>query len=540
GREDQVSHRILRDELRQDRVTARAMPIVFALVTAFLIHMVLTRLVASQRDQIAILKAFGYSNAPIVGHFLKFAAAIVIVGSAVGVPLGMFLGAQLASLYRDFFSMPDLRFMTSAATLLTAPLGGILVAISATVAAVTHAVGIAPAEGMRGEQPAAFHATALDRFHRFFSSAGRMVLRSVERRPLRATLSVIAIAASVMILVAGRFTLDALDNLIEIQFRTAQRDDLTISFVEPVANSAGYELARLPGVRRVETFRATPARIRFGHSSRRIALMGLSRDAEMRRLTDLHGNTTAIPPTGVVLTGKLARILGIHRGDVASFETLEGRRTTIEFPVVGIVDELMGINAYVDRDLLQRKLDDGGAISGAHVSVDPAFAPQLDRALKRLPTVGAAAYREIMLRSFRETIAKNMLISMTAMIFFACVIAFGVIYNNARIALSERGRDLASLRVLGFTHREVGALLLVEHGALTLIAIPIGFGLGRLVALWFVRLFDTEGYRLPATVSAYTYAFSFVIVAAATIVSGAMVWRRVRKLDLIEVLKTRE
>jgi putative ABC transport system permease protein len=307
-----------------------------------------------------------------------------------------------------------------------------------------------------------------------------------------------------------------------------------------VGREAAYELARLPGVRRVETIRATPARVRFGHRSRRIALFGIGRDSEMQRLIEVDGSVVSIPPDGVVLSGKLARILGMSRGNVLEVQTLEGKRSVIRLTVVDTVDELMGINAYVDRDLLARLLADSGSVSSAHLSVDPARASELNRALKRLPAVGASAYREIMLRSFLETIAKNLVVSTMAIIFFACVIAFGVVYNNARIALSERGRDLASLRVLGFTHREVGVLLLAEQAALTLAAFPLGFLFGRLVVLWFVHLFDTEGYRLPAAVGVNTYGFAFGIVAAATIVSGAVVWRRVRTLDLIEVLKTRE
>lgn len=540
GRDDQVSHRILATEFKQDRIMGRMMPALFVFVAAFLIHMVLSRLVASQREQIAILKAFGYSNAAIIAHFLKLALGPVLLGSLAGIGLGVYLGTGLANLYRDFFIFPQLQFTTTASVLIAVPIGGIIVAVAAAIVSVSRAAAIAPAEGMRGERPAAFHATRFERFHRLFSSAGRMVMRSIERRPVRALLSVAAIAMSVMILVAGRFGFSAIEEMIDLQFRRASREDVTINFTRPVVRAVEYELRRLPGVRAVETLRAVPARVRFGQHTRRIAVVGIGRDARLRTIVNTDGTTVPVPPDGVVLSTRLMHILGARLGDTIEVETLEGSRKTLRFAIVATTDELLGINAYVDRDRIARMVDDGNAVSGAYLSADPAFARDLNRAVKRMPVIGTASLREVMLRGFRETFAKNMILSMTANVLFACVIAFGVIYNNARIALAERGRDLASLRVLGFSHREVGALLLAEQALLTVVAIPLGFVAGRLMTAWFVTLFETDEYRLPASVAGDTYAFAFVIVAVATIASAMTVWRRIRKLDLIEVLKTRE
>jgi putative ABC transport system permease protein len=539
GRDEHPSYQFLRDELAQDRVTARVLPGIFLAVTAFLIHMVLARLVVSERDQIAIMKAFGYENGPIAAHYVKFALVVIAIGSIVGIPVGLYLGSGLTTLYGDFFNFPVLEFAPSAATVTVPVLVSVLVAVAAAVTTVRHAVSISPAEGMRGETPPAYHQTGLEWLHRFVSSAARMVLRSLERRPLRAALSIAGVAMAVMVLMVGRYTLDALNEIVRIHFQSAQRDDVTVVFTNPRSDSVRHELMRLPGVYRVETFRSVPARIDFGPRSRRIALQGLDRNGELRRLVDRHERITAIPESGVVLTAKLARILGARRGDVVRIQTLDQQRRLLQLPVVATADELIGIAAYTDRDTLAHLLGESG-VSGAYLSIDPAASERLNRVLKTLPALSASSFREVMIRSFWENVTRSLRVSTWTIIIFACLIAFGVLYNNARIALSERGRDLAGLRVLGFTTAETGTLLLAEQAVLVLIGIPIGFAGGYGLMLWLVHLFDTEGYRLPAIITSDTYAFATLVTIAAAAISGAAVWQRIGRLDLVEVLKTRE
>lgn len=538
-RDDHSSYQFLRDELAQDRVTARVLPGIFLAVTAFLIHMVLARLVVSERDQIAILKAFGYENGPIAAHYVKFALLVVLAGAAAGIPIGIVLGRGLTNLYGDFFNFPVLEFAPSTATLLTPVLVSAAVAIAAALGTVRRAVAISPAEGMRGETPPAYHRTKLEWLHRQVSSAGRMVLRSLERKPLRAALSVAGVAMAVMVLIVGRYTLDALDEIVRIHFQAAQRDDATVVFTNPLSQSVRHELMRLPGVQAAETFRTIPARIEFGQHRRRIPLQGLDRRGELRRLVDQEERITPIPETGVVLTQKLARILGAGRGDTVRIQTLDQQRKLLELPVVATTDELIGIAAYIDRETLSKLLGDSG-VSGAYLSVDGGSAAALNRLLKTLPALASSSFREVMIRSFWENVTRSLRVTTWTIIFFACLIAFGVLYNNARIALSERGRDLASLRVLGFTTAEVGTLLLAEQGVLVVLGIPAGFAGGYALMLWLVHLFDTEGYRLPAVVTSETYAFATLVTVAAAAISGAAVWRRIGRLDLVEVLKTRE
>ena len=542
GRDEQESHRFLADEIEQDRITGIIIPSIFLGVAAFLIHMVLSRLVATQRDQIAVLKAFGYGNLAVGIHYLKFALVGVLCGTVPGSVLGGWFGIQLAEVYKQFFRFPVLKYEVGLET------AGLAIAISAgagflgAILAVRRVVALPPAEAMRPEPPANFRPGLLERIglQKLLSPAVRMIVRNIERRKWKAALSILGIALAVAVLVVGRYSFDALDYIIEVHFRTAQREDATITFNNPLTSRARFAAAHLPGVLRAETFRTVPVRLRFEHRSKRVAILGTRPDGKLRVLLDRQLQKVDLPPEGLMLSSKLAEVLGAHPGDTITVEVLEGARPVREVPLVRLVDEWIGLSAYMDAGALNRLMREGETVSGAYLAVDPRYEKQLYSLIKRTPAVAGTAFREKMLASFLETIAKSLTISTTVLIVFACIIAFAMVYNSARVALSERGHELASLRVLGFTRAEVSLMLLGEQALLTLAAMPLGFGIGVGICVLLVEVMDTELYRMPLVISGETYAFTFLVIAAAVGLSGLLILRRLYNLDLVEVLKTRE
>ena len=542
GRDEQSSHRFLEGELAQDRVMSMMMPAIFLAVAALLIHLMLMRLVQSQREQIAVLKAFGYESGPVARHFAAFGLVIVAAGSVSGIPLGIWLGRNLTNLYTEFFHFPALHFRVSAAAIAVSVGTTVVAALVGSLVAVRRVVALPPAEGMRGETPMRFGTSVVDRWRviRAVSPPVRMILRSLQRTPLRTAMSVLAMSMAGMILVATQFSLDALESMIDIQFGAAQSDDATLVLNETRGDEVLHAIARLPGVVRAEPFRAVPVRIRAGHRSRRLTLMGLERGATMRRLIAMDRTEVTLPPKGLVLTKKLANILRVHAGDDVIVEALAAPRPSGRMRVAALLDESIGISAYAARENVNRFMREGPSLSAAYLAVQPARAAELHSTLKAMPGVASVSLREAMLASVRERIVENIYISALVIVPFACVIAFGVIYNGARIALSERGRDLASLRVLGFSKGEVGAMLLGEQAVLTLASIPIGFAAGQALCVYIVMQFDSELYRIPLVISARTYAISFLVIALAATLTAFVVQRRIGKLDLVEVLKTRE
>jgi len=350
----------------------------------------------------------------------------------------------------------------------------------------------------------------------------------------------LGVALAVAVLILGSFSVDALDYILDVQFHFAQRQDVNVSFVEPRSRRALYELARLPGVIRCEALRTVPVRLRHENHARRLALVGLEHDASLQRLINDHVEPVMIPSQGLVLASKLAELLDVRPGDLVRVEVLEGTRPVRQVPVTALVSEFIGAGAYMDVRALNHLLREGPTISGGVMSTDAHLTEQLYNTLKHTPGVASVTVRKAAIRGFQETLAENMLRMRAFNIMFATIIAFGVVYNNARIALAERSRELASLRVMGFTRGEISAILLGELAVLVLVALPLGLALGFGFAAFASLMLDTDLYRIPLVVEPRTYAFAVVVVLVSAVLSGLVVRRKLDHLDLVAVLKSRE
>jgi len=538
----QLSHWYLQSELEGLRTSGIFVPAVFLGVAAFLLNVVLSRMVAVQRSQIAVIKALGYGNAAIGAHYVKWSLMVALSGSAVGAVGGALLGRALTGLYTGFFQFPILLYRVDSRVLLAAVLVGVAAAVAGAIGAVSRAVRLPPAEAMRPEPPARYAISWAERagLRALLSPAARSVLRTVQRHPGRAALSVVGIGLGASLLVVANFSLDAIDVMLDLQFNQAQRYDLAVSFVEPTSARALDEVARLPGVLRAEPFRVVPARIRAGPRSRVLAITGVRARAELSRVVDASSRVVDLAPGGLVLSDKLARVLGVGVGTRVMVEVLEGERPVREVPLVGLVSEYTGMNAYMDLESLHRLMREGGTLSGAYLAVDPARRDALYRQLKATPRVSGVLNKRAAMQSFLDTVASMMSQMQAIFVAFAAIIAFGVVYNNARISLGERNRELATLRVIGFTRAEVARVLLGELVVVTGLAAPFGLAGGYGLAAALVWAYDTEMYRLPLVIGGGTYAFAGGTIVAATVLSAAVVRRRLDRLDLVAVLKTRE
>lgn len=542
GREDQISHRFISDEMAQARVSATVVPSIFLGVVAFLIHNVLLRLTTLQRAQIALLKSFGYSNLAVGMHYLKFALATTLGGGLIGIALGIWLGQGLAGIYAKFYHFPTFEFSLSGFSIAVSMMIAGVSALFGAVLAVRRVLRLPPAEAMRPESPARFKPGPLERLglQRFIPLPVRMVMRNLERRPLKALMSIFGIALAVSLLVTGQFSFDALDEIVRIQFRTAQRDDVTVNFNEVRGKAVAANLASLPGVLRVEPFRNVPVELHAGHRVKKSAIMALPPERELRLILDERERPVALPADGLVLSAKLAETLGLQRGEQVRVKFLDGRRETLAVVISMTVDEPIGTFAYMDAEAIARLRGEAETVSGAFLAVDPLYSAELYRMLKAVPAIASVNLREATLDSFMATIAENMRINTMVLIVFAGVIAVGIVYNSARIALSEHALELASLRILGFTRNEACALLLGQQALLTLAAMPLGCALGYGFAAILSSLLSQDMVRIPLVVSTQTFVSSMAVVLAAAAGSGLLVWRKVQKMDLIEVLKTRE
>jgi putative ABC transport system permease protein len=538
----QLSHWTVENELAQLQTFGFFLPLVFLLIAAFILNVALTRALALQRPQIASLKALGYTNTAIGWHYLKWALVIGLLGVVVGVGLGAWFGTLVIGLYNDFFRFPVLLFSVPLRVVIGATTLTLVAAGGGAFGSVLRAVRVPPAEAMRPESPARYRKTFLETpfVARRLGTAGRMVLRNVMRHPMRAAASVFGIGFAVAILMIGLVFSDAIDRLILTQFWDAERQDVTVTFVEPRGAAARHALARLPGVIAVEPQRLVAARIRSDYRERYLVVTGVPPTPRFKRIVDRNGHPVRLPPSGVVLSTTLARVLGVTHGDTITLDVLEGHRPVRRAEVTGLVDDMMGLSAYMDLAALHQLMREGDVANGALLLVDPAQEATLSAELKATPIVAGAGFKRAVLKSFREVMAANMSLSIFINLIFASIIAFGVVYNAARVSLSERSRELASLRVLGFTRAEISLILMGELALLTVVALPVGGLFGYSLAAWIVALIDSEVYRFPLYVSRGAVAWSFLGIIGAAVVSGLIVRRRLDQLDLVAVLKIRE
>lgn len=542
AREDQFSHRFLSDELNQLKTMAMIFPAIFMAVAMFLLNVVITRLISTQRDIIAVLKAFGYSNWQIGWHYSQLVLAIAFIGLLIGTVAGMWLGRALGELYMEFYRFPELLFRISPWWILLLGLLTLLVAWLGGWRAIRNAAALPPAEAMRPEAPASYRVTFTERMLSWinFSQPSRMIVRQLARRPARAALSVTGIAMATAVVMVGNFQFSSVSLMVHTQFARVQQQDLTVSLTDPVQQSAMYGMARQPGVRYTEGRRVVAMELVNGHRQWRTALTGIPDDARLQFVVDEHLNKVPIPPAGLLLTDFLAARLGLAAGDSVQVRVLEGERPVLNLQVAGVTSEFLGVGAYMNLTAMNRALKEGPVINQVLMNLEPEQAEAVYQDLRDTPGVMAINVRQAMLDSFFNTLAKTFLTYTLVISLLGGIIAFGVIYNTVRISLAERGRDLASLRVLGYSHNEVAHILLGELAILLILGIPLGWAIGHGLASLVVTMMQTELYRVPLIITNRTLALAANVVVVSALVSGFITWWRLRKLDLVAVLKTRE
>ncbi len=542
GRRDQPAARTLDDEFKQLQTNATVFPMFFLIVAAFLLNVVLSRLVASQRDEIAALKAFGYTDREVGFHYLGFGIAAVLLGAAFGIPLGMWMGARFTALYADYFRFPALPALVDwrAAAVSVVISGGF--ALLGAFGGVRRVMALPPAEALRPESPTRMRRLLVERLGiaHLISPSVRMVLRNLERRPLRTAAAVMGVALAVALLASGRFPYDAFDRLMAVEFGMAQRYDAIASFVNERSAIGARELSQVDGILAVAPFRATGIRITRGAVSRTTAITGLEPASRLYRLVDSDGREYPLPASGAVMTLRLANILGVGIGDTVDVELLERGGQIRPIIIGGLFDAMIGQNVFMSRASLNALLREGDVASGAHLTIAPGRDSDVFASLKDQPAVAAANSRAATIRNIDEQMRQSMVFVLALITTSACVIAMGVVYNSARIALSERGRELASLRVLGFTTNEVAGMLLGEQAVITAAALPVGVVFGALFSYVLARGFATERFHFPYVVTLRSQVFAVCVTAAAGALAGLVVRRRVQRLDMVAALRTRE
>jgi len=542
GRAEQVSHRFLTDEIAQLHTMATVMPAIFLGVTAFLVSIVLSRQVAAQRAQLGMLRAVGYSGGALALHLAEWVAVVAAGGALLGSAGAIAIGRGMAATYADFYRLPALVFDGEAGLCLLGAALAFAGALAGGLGAVRTILRLPAAEAMRPAAPPAYRRSFLDRSNalRALSPAARMVLRDVVRRPVRAALSAAGLACAVAVLLVAWFADDAIERILTGVLEVAQRQDATVTFTRPVSAGAAVELRALPGVRRVEPFRAWAAVLRHGGRSYRTALVGRGVGDVLTRAAGDRERITPLPETGLLLSLQLARLLAVEPGEALEVELLEGARTVRTLAVGATVEDALGVQAVGRLGWLEDVLADPGRVSGAQLEVAPGALSGVQAALAAAPRVEGVTLRAATVRAYRELIASFMGVYLGVLGALAIAIAGGVVYNSGRVTFAERERELATLRVIGFTRREAWSVVAGELALHAVLAVPAGLLLGRAFVELTARAAATDLYRLPTWVAPGTHVLAAAVMLAAGGLVSLVALRWVGRLDLVEALKQRE
>jgi putative ABC transport system permease protein len=542
GRRDVPSHAWGEHGLDMFRNMSRTMPAIFLLVAAFLFNQWLTRMVALEREQIGLLKALGYGNIAIAAHYFKFVLVLVAIGTIVGGVAGTWLGGFFTRMYGVLLSFPFVVFTTRTDVYVLGGFLSLIAGIAGAVRALQIVVVLPPAVAMQPPAPPRFRHFLPARFAlgKFISQPTMIMLRNLSHHPLRAAFTMLGMALAPAIIIISLFLQDTVEDLINVTYFIADRQNATVSFVEKRPRDVVQQIAHLPGVLAVEPYREIPARIRHGSMERRIVISGRPQGADLRRIIDVNLRAVTLPKGGLAISAWLARILGVNVGEFVEIDLLEGQHRTVSLPVSTLVEDFFGIQGMMDLESLNRLMRESPTVTSVSLALDASKSDALYGAVKSMPAVSGMGIQRFSLANYRTLLAPiqtNLAVIYTA---FAIIIAFGVVYSSARISLSERARELASLRVLGFGRGEVLFILLIELGLLTLLAQPIGWGLGYILSELLRIQVAGEVMRARLVVEHSSYALASGIVIVAALFSALVVRERINQLDLVAVLKTRD
>ena len=543
-REEQISSRFLADEIKGLEVSAKVVPAIFLGIAALILLVLLNRMVRKERTEIGLLKAYGHANASVAWYYLKFALVLAIAGCVGAFFVGQWLAKGMVGMYVEFYQFPLLRARIYPDVLARSMGISVVAAMLGALSAARHAVRIAPAESMRPEAPRHAHRIWLERFDllwRNLSFTWKMIARNVSRNAFRAGLSVFGVAVSTGVIIMGFFSMDSLSYMLRFQFSEAQREDVKVNFPIERGKDAYYEVRRFDHVRRAEPVLQYPFEVRSRWRKKDTFVIGLPRHAQLQKLLDEKRREVDVGERGLVLSKHLAEDLGVNPGDSVTLKPLMGRITKEQQVTVSkVVRQYLGTSAYMNLDALSRLLDEPFAMNAALLRVDPDKEHALNVSLKDVVGVSAVEIKEDSYAAMLDTLASSMEIMSVTLCIFAGVIACAVIYNVTAVALAERQRELASLRVLGFTTAEVGRIVYHENFLLAALGILLGIPFGMSICWLLVELYDTELYRLPLHFEPRSFLVATILIIIFVVLANLAVRHKIARLDMVEVLKARE
>ncbi|MBE0466629.1 MAG: ABC transporter permease [Candidatus Desulforudis sp.] len=543
-RDDQLSHAVMQAELEGLRLSSIYLPLIFLGIAAAIQYVLLNRMVRAQRGQIGIMKALGYDSGQIMLHYTGYALAVAVLGATLGSGLGLLFVSAITGLYGQFFNLPLVSARPDYAVVGHGFALGLAVATISGLTASRSVTGIHPAESMRPEPPKGGGRVFIEHWGWLWTKldpSWRLSLRTISRNWVRFGVTVAGVICAVGMLVVALFANDSVDYMLHRHYYQDQDADYVLNFTAPLPEPELTDITRLDGVLAAEPFFQVPVKLSFAGRSEDEVLMGLPADAVMRTLFTDTGRALPVPETGMIVNETAAAKLGVQVGDQVQVETRLGlgppRHST--FTVEGLNHQLIGGGAYVSLEQANQALQERNLISGVMLRVDPGLAQAVESEINAMTGVSAVLGRQQELDNFYELL-DMMVASVAIMVGFAAVLGFAIVYNTAMVNFTERRRELATLRVVGFSFRGVSGLLLKETFLQSVLGVALGLPFGLLLARGMIEAQSTDLYSLPVIISAQSYVLAALGGILFILVAQRFIARGVRRLDLVDVLKNKD
>lgn len=546
-RKDQTSNAILTSKITSMGSMAKTLPVVFLGVATFILYSMLKRLIEQQRVAIGTLKAFGFTDREIVWHYLTYPLVIGTAGGLLGSLSGIALSFPLTTLYKQFFALPGLKSEFSIKYLLISLALSLFFSILSGLSGSIEILRLEPAQAMRPPAPITANKTRIERitwFWRNLSSQSQMGIRDVFRTPTRSLFNILGIAVVFSLMTVSWSMQNMINLLTVVQLEKVQTYDVKFQLTHPSPTDVTQQaLTHEIGVSRVESVLEAPATLSNGWLKKEVALMGLAKDSTMYNVLDKKGERVEVSEQGILLSEHLAKILNVKVGDTIYVESPWRREPLGEkgenLQVIGVVPQYVGLNAFMEEKELQRFLRQGEISTSMLVKMNSSDVGLLKSKYRNATNVTSIES----LKDSGDKIRKMMDsygFTTWLLAILGGITGFALIYNSSVISLSERKRELASLRVLGMTPREVLRVITSEQWSLYFFGILLGIQLAYGLEFGMAQAMSTDLYSLPAELTPIALLGAAAGTAFSVLVAQSRAYYKIKSLPYVEILSTKE
>jgi len=544
-RKDQTSHLLLTQELKGLEATARVLPLLFLSIAGMILYIMLKRMVEQQRGQIGILKAFGYTHKEILSHYMSYALTIGILGGIIGGFLGIALSFPFTTLYQTYFNMPGLTSKFSPLYLVLSILLSLGFSLFAGYQGCKGILILQPAEAMRPPAPPIGKKTWLEKitiFWNMLTVQGKMAVRNMSRNKSRSIFIFLGIMFTFSLLGLTWSMNDLSQRMLFDQYEKVETYDVKVSLSNPLnQKKVSRELNHFPGVTRVEAMAEIPVTLKNKWYKKDVVLLGIPEDSTLYNILDKNYNKVDPPKNGLLISERLAKLLGTEVGTKLNVESLmiKDPDKAKQLEVVGVIPQYLGLNAYMDINSLQEFLGQGELATSFMLRMDEESIALLQNEFRK-----SAAVSGIDDQTERLAQTKELMASFYGMIFILALIGiitgFAIIYNSSVITLSERSHELASMMVLGMTPAEVLSVITFEQWFIGIFAMLAGIPMSQILLIGMSQSISNDVYTMPTNITASSFLIAFFVTAASIWIAQRFAGKKIQKLSLVDVLKSRE